>query len=77
MSEDINADEYWASIDDELAKAAEEYNPNYSRWTEEEKRLLKKYYGKVHVNTLCKKLGRSVSAVRIYAQRIGVAKERF
>lgn len=76
MTKGITEDEYWAHVDEELARAAEVYTPGCKKWTDAEKAILKKYYGKVHITVLSNKLNRSTGSVRIRAQRMGLAEIR-
>lgn len=53
----------------DLDKAAKEYKGGKRAWTSEELNVLTKYYGRVPVNLLAKKLNRSVSAVQMKVLR--------
>ena len=60
----VTEDEYWASVEEQLETAAANYQPKNRPWSQREIDLVTRFYLRVPIEELARKLGRSISAVR-------------
>ena len=60
-------------FDAELEEIAKTYTPKYRPWTEKEDEMLRRYYGRVPLTMLVKKLDRTKNSITGYAAKIGIA----
>jgi hypothetical protein len=56
----------------DLTEASKTYKPRQKRWTIEEEKIMRDFYGKVPTQLLGQKLGRSVASIQHRAILLGV-----
>ncbi len=71
----MNTEEYWAKMEEELERMAEE-GPAVKPWQQRENDILRKFYGRVSARNIASMLGRSVTSIYQKADGMGLSKAR-